>query len=263
MSEANQITGIDFNELARLISRELDCALQISELSMEWAAKLHIASVRVKLGQQIPPLKPPDKKDEETAAADEDDVKPFLLLDRYPPSKNGWIFELEFSSGPAPPRVRGIDGLWITIPHQKLPTTADLFGPMPTTVLKGVSRRWSEKLKEINVSTVADLITVKQSDVDEMIKKTDSYHPVELRQKAQLLNVVIPEIPASPANHCSLFSLVGKSPYAIRKLIGVQKFSATASEQLFSILSLLFTTIDQRVLKQIFIKDLREMTQTS
>jgi len=73
----------------------------------------------------------------------------------------------------------------------------------------------------------------------------------------------VPEIPISRADDYSLFELIGKSETDIRKFIGQKQISATASEHLYWLLSLLNIVIDGRVLRRILLKDLRRLPETA
>jgi hypothetical protein len=50
-------------------------------------------------------------------------------------------------------------------------------------------------------------------------------------------------------------------PQRLRELIGADRFSDTASEQLFNIISLLYTTLNTNELKRHLLKDLRPSTK--
>ena len=260
MIETSRSIELDFNELVRVITRELDSALQVSHLSKDWEEKLHIASVRVKLGQRLHLAEQATERREQRDGTTQESLRPFLLLERYDPAKQGWMFEMELSAGPTPLQARELDGPWISLPLPPQPTVAALFRDMPTSVIKGVAGKWANRLKSSGVSTVGDLMSLGQEELNELLRSTGSKYPLELRFRSWLLDMGIPEIPASPADGTSLFQLVTKSPEALRKLIGLNRFSATASEQLSFLLSLLYTIIDQRVLKRIRLETLRAVS---
>jgi len=256
-------TIIDFNELTRLISREIDGALRLSRLSKDWEKKLHISNIKIKLGRLSPPSSKAHNGVNPVEGSGGEAPKPFLLLDRYPPAKQGWEFEMDFSAGPAPPQVRPIDGVWQVIPPEPLPTADLLFRTMPIQVIKGVSKGWAERLGGLGISTAGMLMSLEHGQLIDVSRQTRSRYPLELFAKAQLLRVVVPEIPISQADDYSLFKLIGKSANDIRELIGQKQISATASEHLYWLLSLLQIVIDGRVLRRIFLKDLRKLTETA
>jgi len=249
--------AVDFHELALLVAREIEHALTLSELAAaaDW---FHLTSLKVKLGG----IPPDGKSGRDTAGKKKADPspaadQPFLLAARYPPAQDGWLFEIEFSPGPEPPRFRGPNGVWFPLPFQKLPTVADVLKNRPVRVLKGVSQTWSQKLRKVKITTIADLISLPPSEIEELMPRLRSSYILELRFKAMLLNAVVPEIPPSEADRRSLHSLVGLSPQGLRGLIGTDRFSDTASEQLFNIISLLFSTMNTNELKRYCLKDLR------
>jgi hypothetical protein len=261
MTQSSHAIELDFNELVRIIARELDSAFQVSQPSRDGVEKLHIASVRVKLGQRLRPKKQATETDEQgKEAAQEDSPQPFLLLERYTPAKQGWMFEMELSAGPTPLQARNLDGPWVSLPLPPGPALAELFRDMETTVLKGVARKWASTLKENGITTVGDLMSLGQKEWERLLRITGSTYPLELRFRSLLLGAGIPEIPASPADRNSLFQLVAKSPQELRTLIGPKRFSATASEQLSFLLSLLYTIIDHRVLKRTRLERLRTVS---
>lgn len=249
--------ALDFNELALLVAREIDHALTLSKLA-DPSEKFHVTAVKIKLGS------PPEVLDTmrdasggKPAETIPDAIQPFLLTARYPPARDGWLFEFEFSPGPAPSRYRGSNGVWFSLPFQKLPTVADVVKNLPVRAIKGVSRTWAQKLRKINIATVGDLISLPPSMIEQLMPRLRSSYILELRFKATLLNAVVPEIPPSEADMRSLQSLVGTSPQRLRELIGADRFSDTASEQLFNIISLLYTTLNTNELKRHTLKDLR------
>ena len=256
-------TRIDFNELTRLISREIDSALRLSNLSKDWEEKLHISHIKIKLGRVSPPSVKTHKGDNPVEGSGGDPPKPFLLLEHYPPAKQGWEFELDFSAGPAPPQVRRKDGVWHVLPLEPLPTADLLFRTMPIEVIKGVSKEWAERLGRLGISTVRMFMSLEHQELLDVSRQTLSRYPLELFAKAQLLRVVVPEIPISLADDYSLFELLGKSATDLRKLIGQKQISATASEHLYALLSLLHIVIDGRVLRRILLKDLRRLSETT
>jgi len=255
-------TGIDFHELTRLISREIDSALRLSNLSKDWEKKLHISNIKIKLGCLSPPAFELRRCDDPGEGSRDDPPKPFLLLEHYPHAKQGWEFELDFSAGPAHPQARRKDGVWHVIPSEPLPTADLLFRTMPIRAMKGVSKKWEERLGRQGISTVRMLMSLKHQELMDISKKTRSRYPLELFAKIQLLRIVVPEVPKSLADGYSLFELLGKSATDLRKLIGHKKISATASEQLYGLLSLLHIVIHKRVLRRILLKDLRELSET-
>lgn len=249
MSDTNIATEIDFNELLRLVTRELDSALYTSNLSHDWQKKLHIDSVRVKIGQLSPPSENPDVTPEP--------VKPFLLKDRYQLANKGWMFEVDFASGSAPRKAR-IPGVpWFPVPIQPQATLMVIFADMPATVIKGIDVKWASKLKEVGVTTVAELGKLKWDVFEKLMKLSRSKYPIELHFKVRLLDIIIPDIPSSKADTMTLYQMVSVPPKLLRQLIGWRHFSATASEELSNILSLLYTTIDAQYLKTITFMDLR------
>ncbi|MEJ2102167.1 MAG: hypothetical protein P8X68_19690 [Desulfobacterales bacterium] len=252
-------TTIDFNELTRLISREVDGALQLSRLSKGWEGKLHISHIKIKLGRVSPPSSETHDGGSPVEGAGGEPHKPFLLLNHYPPAKQGWEFEMDFSAGTAPPQVRPIDGVWHVIPPEPLPTADLLFRTMPIQVMKGVSKWWAARLGHLGISTVGTLMSLEHRELIEISQKTRSRYPLELFAKAQLLRVVVPEIPISKADEYSLFELIGKSATDLRKLIGQKQILATASEHLYWLISMLQIAMAGRVLRQIFLKDLRKL----
>lgn len=260
MTEASRSIGLDFNELVRVITRELDSALRVSHLSKDWEEKLHIASVRVKLGQRLHLAEQAAERREQGEATSQESPQPFLLLERYDPAKQGWMFEMELSAGPTRLQARELGRSWVSLPLPTQPTVAVLFCDMPTSVIKGVAGKWAHRLKKSGVSTVRDLMSLGQKELSELLRSTGSKYPLELRFRSWLLDIGIPEIPASPADDASLFQLVTKSPQELRKLIGLDRFSATASEQLSFLFSLLYTIIDHRVLKRIRLETLRTVS---
>jgi hypothetical protein len=255
-------TRIDFNELTRLISREIDSALRLPNLSKEWEEKLHISRIRIRLGRVSPPSSKIHDDDIPVEGSDGEPPKPFLLLDHYPPAKQGWEFEMDFSAGAAPPQVRRIDSVWHVIPSEPLLTADLLFRTMPLQVMKGVRKPWAARLRRLGVSTVGMLISLEHPELIDISQKTRSRYPLELFARAQLLRVVVPEIPISPADDYSLFELIEKSATDLRGLIGQKQFSATASEHLYWLISLLQIAITAQVLRRIFLKDLRKLLET-
>ena len=253
-------TMIDFHELTRLISREIDSALCLSNFSKDWEKKLHISNIKIRLGRLSPPGFERHRGDVPVEGSGGDLPKPFLLLEHYPHAKQGWEFELDFSAGTAPPQVRRKDGVWHVTPLEPLPTADLLFLTMSIQVIKGVSKRWAERLDRLKIPTVSIFMSLKHQELLDVSRQTRSRYPLELFAKTQLLRVIVPEIPASPADDYSLFELLGKSATDLRKLIGHKKISTTASEQLFGLLSMLNIVIDGQVLHRIFLKDLRELS---
>jgi hypothetical protein len=260
---ATSPTRIDFNELVRLISREIDGALRLSSLSKDWEEKLHISNIKIKLGRVSPPSSETHNGENTVKCQGGDPPQPFLLLEHYPLAKQGWEFELGFSAGPAPPQVRRKDGVWHVIPLEPLPTVDLLFLTMPIQVIKGASKGWTERLGSLDISSIGTLMSLKHQELLDVSRRTRSRYPLELFAKTQLLRVVVPEIPSSLADDYSLFELLGKSATDLRKLIGEKKISATASEQLYGLLSMLNIVIDRRVLNRILLKDLRKLFETT
>jgi hypothetical protein len=257
------ITKIDFNELTRLISREIDSALRLSKLSKDWEGKLHISRLKIKLGRESPPSPKIHEDNRSVESSSLEPSQPFLLIEHYPPATEGWKFEMEFCAGPAPPQVRRLDGIWHVVTQEPLPTADFLFRNMPIKVIKGVNKRWAEKFKGLDISSVGMFISLKHSELLDVSRKTSSRYPLELFVKAQLLRFVVPEIPKSSADDYSLFELLGKSATDLRSLIGQNQISATASEQLYWLLSLLNIVIDRRVLRITLLKDLRRIPETN
>lgn len=255
-------TIIDFNELVRLISREIDGALRVSRLSKDWEQKLHISNIKIKLGRVSPPPSKTHNDDNPLVGSGGKPPKPFLLLNHYPLAKQGWEFEMDFSAGPAPPQVRSLGGVWHVMPPERIPTAGHLFRAMPIQVIKGVSKRWAAKLRCLGISTVGMLMSLEHRELMDISQKTRSRYPLELFAKAQLLRAVVPEIPKSRADDYSLFGLIGKSATDIRELIGQKQISVTASEHLCWLLSLLQIVIDGRVLRRILLNDLRRLPET-
>lgn len=249
MSDTEPATEIDFNELLKLITRELDSALCVSSLSRDWEKKLHITSVRVKLGQLFP------LPDDGSVAPEP--PKPFLLKDRYQLANQGWMFEVDFASGPAPSKARLPGVPWFPVPIQPQATLMALFSDMPTTVIKGIGSKWASRLKEVGNTTVAELRDIEWDTLEKLIKLSRSNYPIELRFKVRLLDTIIPDIPPSQADANTLYQMVSMPPQLLRQLIGGRRFSATASEELSNILSLLYTTIDGQILKTITLLELR------
>ncbi len=103
-------------------------------------------------------------------------------------------------------------------------------------------------------------MSISQTKLDELVSSTGSKYALELRFKARLLDAVIPEVPASPADSYSLSQLVSKSAEELRKLIGPHRFSSTASEALSMLLSMLYTTIDDRILARMTLQDVRTVS---
>ena len=261
--KASSTTKIDFNELTRIIAREIDSALRLSNLSKEWDEKLHISNIKIKLGRVSPPSSEIHKDDNLVEGSGGDPPKPFLLLEHYPPAKQGWEFELDFSAGPAPPQVRRKNGIWHVIPPVTLPTSDLLFRTMPIDVIKGASKSWAERLVRLGISTVREFMSLGHKELLDLTKQTRSKYPFELFAKVHLLRVAVPEIPISGADQYSLFGLLGKSAPELRKLIGPDRISATACEHLYCLLSLLNIVIDRRVLNRILLKDLRKLFETT
>lgn len=253
--------ALDFNELALLVAREVDHALTLSELA-DPSEKFHVTAVKIKLGRPPEALQPARAASGgKPALTPPAAAQPFLLSARYPLARDGWVFEFEFSPGPAPPRYRGSNGVWFSLPFQKLPTVADVVKSLPVRAIKGVSRTWAQKLHKIKIETVGDLISLPPSMIEQVMPRLRSRYILELRFKAILLNTVVPEIPPSEADTRSLHSLVGMPPQRLRELIGADRFSDTASEQLFNIISLLYTTLNTNELKRHLLKDLRPSTK--
>jgi hypothetical protein len=260
--KASSTTKIDFNELTRLIAREIDSALRLSNLSKEWDEKLHISNIKIKLGRVSPPSSKIQKDDNLMEGVGGEPPNPFLLLEHYPPAKQGWEFELEFSAGEAPPKARRKNGVWQVIPPVTPPTADLLFRTMPIDVIKGVDKSWSERLARSGISKVGEFMSLEHKELLDLTKQTRSKYPLELYSKVHLLRVAVPEIPISGVDRYTLLSLIGKSARGLRKLIGPNRISATASEHLYGLLSLLNIVIDRRVLKRILLKDLRKLFET-
>jgi hypothetical protein len=255
-------TRIDFSELTRLISREIDGALRLSSLSKDWRQKLHIASVRIRLGRISPPSPETRGAISDVQGSAGDPARPFLMLEHYPPAQQGWEYEMEFSAGPSPPKVRRMDGIWHVVPPEPLPTADLLFRDMPLRAIKGVHRAWEQRFGRLGISTIAELMSLKHRDLVGISEQTNSKYPLELFAKTQLLRVAVPEIPQSAADDAPLSKLIEKSPADLRKLIGHQRISATAGEQLYALLSMLHIAIDDRILRQILLEDLRGLSET-
>lgn len=255
-------TEIDFHELTRLISREIGSALRISSISKDTKKRIHVSRIKVKLGRVSPPGSDPQKHGKPREGSGGEPPKPFLLLEHYPAAKQGWVFEMEFSAGPAPPRARQTGGVWQIVPMETIPTLSMLFRNMPIRAIKGVSKAWAKKLDFLGVSTIGALISLEHRDLIEISRKTNSRYPLELFAKSQLLRVWVPEIPKSAADEHSLFELLGRSEAELRKLIGTKRFSATAGEQLHQLLCFLNVVIDARWLRRIYVKDLRNLPKS-
>lgn len=257
MKSDSRPRALDFNELALLVAREVEHALALSKLA-DPAERFHITAVKIKLGRPPEDLKTaPAKTRGKPAEKVLGESRAFLLTARYPPAREGWLFEFEFSHGPAPSRYRGPDGVWFPLPFQKLPTAADFLRSLPVRAIKGVSKTWTQKLGKMKIATIGDLISLPPSMIEQVMRRLRSSYVLELRFKAILLNAVLPEIPPSEADMRSLHSLVGLPPQRLRDLIGADRFSDTASEQLFNILSLLYTTLNTNELRRHALKDLR------
>jgi hypothetical protein len=134
---------------------------------------------------------------------------------------------------------------------------------MPIKVIKGVNKEWAERLGRLGISSIGTLMSLEHRELTDISHQTRSRYPYELFAKAQLLRVVVPEIPISLADGYSLFELLGKSATDLRKLIGEKKISATASEHLYGLLSMLHIVIDGRALRRILLKDLRRLSETT
>jgi len=146
---------------------------------------------------------------------------------------------------------------WFPVPIQPQATLMALFSDMPTTVIKGIGSKWASRLKEVGNTTVADLGDIEWDTLKKLIKLSRSNYPIELRFKVRLLDTIIPDIPPSQADANTLYQMVSMPPQLLRQLIGGRHFSATASEELSNILSLLYTTIDGQILKTITLLELR------
>jgi len=247
VSSMSEATGIDFNELARLIAAELDSGMQSVNSSVPWNGRLHIASMRVRLGQM----------EELSAEKYSPNANKCLLYQRYPLAEQGWMFEVEIAAGAAPAKARISDKPPVTLPTRLQTSAAVLFSNLPVNAIKGVSSDWAEIFKQVAVNSIGDLIAMKHDALNELIRLNKNKYPLNLHTKARLLNTAVPKIPASPADHYTLYSLLTEPPKALRKLIGAQHFSASASERLSDLLALFYTLLDSRILKDFTIRNLR------
>lgn len=244
--------AMDFNELGRLIAAELDSGMQSINTSSPWSGKFHIASMHVRLGQAE--IDSPSETGEEAPLPAE---KMFLLHDRYPLAKQGWMFELELAAGAAPTKFQAQGKPPVTLPTQLQRSAIELFGDLPVNSIKGINSSWSLILLKAGIKTIDDLVKIKNKLLMELVRTYSKKHPIALHTKARLLNTVIPGIPVSPIDQFTLYSLLTVSPVSLRRKIGKQRFSASSSEQLSELLALLYTVLDSRILKKYTVQSLR------
>ncbi len=251
MSES---VAIDFNELGRLIAAELDSGVQTVTTSVPWSGQFHIVSMRVRLGQAQHDLTSETEGDLPSIK------KKMLLQDRYPLSEQGWMFELELATGAAPTKFKFQGRPPVTLPGQLQTSAMEIFGDLPINAIKVVAGSWADIFIKADIKTIIDLVKIKHEILIELVLRHKKNHPIDLHTKARLLNIVVPVIPASSLDQFSLYSFLTDSPAALRNKIGVQRFSASASEQLSELIALLYTVLDSRVLKSYTLKNLRSFS---
>jgi hypothetical protein len=247
--------AIDINELARLIAAELDSGMQFVNASLPWSSGFHISSMRVRLGQMLEEL--PPAPSEETPPST---VKKFLLNQRYPLSEQGWEFEVELAAGAPVAKLKIPGKPLIKLPAQLHASAAGLFEHLPVAAIKGVNSVWTEIFNQVDIHSIGDLIAIKHETLDELVRSSKKKYPLNVQTKARLLNYSVPKIPASPADQLTLYFLLTEPPLALRKLIGTERFSISASEELSELLALLYTLLDSRILKKFTLLDLRTIS---
>lgn len=249
--------AIDFNELGRLIAAELDSGVQTVNASVPLSGKFHITTMRVRLGQAQHDL---SSEAEGTLPSIK---KKMLLQDRYPLTEQGWMFELELAAGAAPTKLKLQGKPPVTLPGQLQTSAIEIFGKLPINAIKGVSSSWADIFIKADIKTIIDLVKIKHEVLIELVLRHKKKYPINLHTKARLLNTVVPVIPASPLDQFSLYSFLTDSPAALRNKIGVQRFSASASEQLSELIALLYTVLDSRILKKYTLQNLRSFPRSS
>jgi len=292
--------AIDFNELGRLIAAELVGGVEAINSPDSGintgGGKFHIATMRVRLGQthedllqedllqedisheelseeELPREKLPREElprevlPREVLLEPEDTLpsarKKFLLSERYPLAEQGWMFELELAAGAAPVKLMLADKPPVSLPGRLQISAIDIFGHLSIDAIKGVNNNWANIFQKYNINTVLGLVKIKHEDLIKIVNNQNKKYPISLHTKSRLLNTVVPVIPASPLDQASIYSLLTQSAAELRNKIGVQRFSASASEQLSDLMALLYTVLDSRILKEYTLQQLRHITPSS
>lgn len=257
--QENESTGLDFNELAKLITAELDSSLRTINTVTPWSSRFHVSSMRVQIGHL-----PPDQGDSNTATETNDSPDKFcktLLNQRYQLADRGWMLAVELAAGGAPAKIKVLDEPIATLPAEKYSSAASLFRDLPVDAIRGVNTKWMRHLKKFQIVTVGDLIEMGYDIRNKLIRETEKKYPLVIHSRAKQLLVAAPQIPSSKIDGEPLYALISKPPYMLRKLIGEQIISITACEQLSDFLSLLYSVLDSKILKEFTVLQLREIYQ--
>lgn len=251
--------GLDFTELAKLISAELDSGLSTVNSVAPWSGRFHITSMRVQIGQL------PAEQDEPEPLPDSNEppARPLALLphQRYQLADRGWLLGVEIAAGGAPAKIKVQDEPVAALPVEPRTSAATLFRELPVAAVRGVSTIWQQTLNDYNIVTVGDLIDLSYDVRHKLITATKKNYPLIIHSRVKQLRYAIPRIPESKADGMSLYSLVGEPPAGLRKQIGEQLISISAAEQLADFLALLYAVLDSRVLRSFTLLRLREISQ--
>ncbi len=241
MTEHGDPGAVDLAELISLVAREAEDGRRASVDRAAAPDGLQVTAVRVRFGREA---RPPG----------DDPAAGPLPPSRYPPAHGGW--EIEVDLGPGGGALARVGtGEWGPVaPGRSL---ADVFGGRPVGELKGAAASWSKRMGDAGIATVAHLAAVAAPDLAALVRLTRSHRPLELRVKAQLLDVPGPWLPPSPADALALWDLAGKTPGELRDLVGASRCSARDADRLADLLARLVTALDSSVLRSTKLGDIR------
>ena len=255
----NEPAGLDFNELARLITAELDSGLTAINALAAWNSRFHISTMRVHIGQL------PAEDDEPAPVTDVTEVpvlsRNVLTKQRYQLADRGWMLAVELAAGSAPARFKVLDEPIVTVPVETQSSASLLFRDLPVDAIRGVDSSWTQYLNDYKIVTVGELIEMDYELRTKLVSATNRNYPLIIHTRARQLLCAVPHLPKSKVDGASLYSLLAESPSQLRKKFGEQYISISASERFADFLALLYSVLDSRVLKSFSVLQLREIAQ--
>jgi len=225
-------------DFAALLVREIAQALL---LAREHAPYVAVQTVKLRLG------KLPEGEPDAEAPAPEG----LILSERYPLLDGGWELELELGN-----QVRArIAGQPVALPAAER-TALDLFGPCPTTAIKGVSRRWQERLAALQVNRVAELAQLDDGRLHRLQRQEHSLLPRDFRSKARLLATPVPSFPAGALGRLSLHEVLALTAADLRQTLSGRRVSDSELQRFDALLDALAISVDNALLRKLSLGEL-------